>query len=296
MAILVDKNGLPYLIGDNIIEEPISTNIIFDNLRSLARSLSQLSGINRTNLGAVQSTIQNTNSTFNVFAVVSHQENSESLVGTASSNGKVNFTKENFSYATSSSNRLSTGKNISNMSGGINSSLPEIDGKPWMGCAVYDGGSNGFMGILLWVFMNDIISSTGSVISGTATITRASDIFYPSNMGALSRYKRIHQVVIGPGGGISASNVTGDGGWIFSSNQNSTTLGYNQINRFSSDDGIWAMKIGGKVDGDKGPGYRETGGYGFGNYNSSDFTSLLYWNGTLVSSTNYIGFVFTGDA
>ena len=70
MAIIVDKNGLPYLISDNIIEEPPPSGQIFDNIKSLAVSLNSITNITRTNLGTVQSTIQSANSTFNVFAVV----------------------------------------------------------------------------------------------------------------------------------------------------------------------------------------------------------------------------------
>ncbi len=297
MAIIVDKNGLPYIISDNIIEEPLPSGQIFDNIKTLAVSLNSLTGITRTNLGTVQSTIQSSNSTFNVFAVVSHQLNSESLVGVGTASGRYNFTKENFVYNTSSSNRLSTGKEIANMSGGINYSIPEIDGKKWMGMAVYDGTTNGFRGIMLWVFTNELVTSSNTVITGTASVFRASDIFFPFIFSSTSNYRRIYQVVIGPSGGLSASNVTGNAGWLFSSSQNSSSNGYNNTSRFSADDGTWAFIIGGKSNGENpGPSYKVTNGYGFGNYNSSDSSSSLYWAGSNIPSTNYVGFVFTGDA
>ncbi len=300
MAILIDKNGLPYIFPDNIIEEPSSSGILFDNLKSLAVSLNSIKNITRTNLGNVQTTIQSANPSFNVFAVTSHQINSENLVGVGTASGRLTFTKENFVYNTSSSNRLSTGKEIVNMSGGINYSIPEIDGKKWMACAIYDGTANGFRGILLWVFLNQVISVTGSVISGTASVTRTSDIFFPSTFGG-DRYRRIYQVVIGANGGLSASNITGDAGWIFSSSQNTGPNGYNATSRFSADDGTWAFIIGGKNNGESvgqsvNPTYRTTNGYGFGNQNSSDSSSALYWAGLSVPTTNYVGFVFTGDA
>jgi hypothetical protein len=299
MAILVDNTGLPYYVSDSVIEEPSSSGIIFDNLKSLSVSLSLLTNITRTNLGNVQSTIQNTNPCFNVFAVVSHQLNSESLVGVGTASGKVIFTKENFAYNTSSANRLSTGKTIVDMSGGINYSLPEIDGKKWMACAIYDGSTNGFRGILLWVFLNQTITTAGTV-SATGSITRTSEIFYPSTFG-LNTFRRVYQVVIGPSGGLSASNVSGNAGWVFSSSQNAGSAGYNAVSRFSADDGVWAMVVGGKNNGESvgftpTPTYKTTNGYGFGNFNSSDFSSNLYWNGVNISSTNYVGFVFTGDA
>ena len=295
MAILVDKNGLPYIFNDNIIEEPPSTGIIFDNLKSLAISLNSLTNITRTNLGTVQSTIESANPSFNVFAVVSHQQNSESLVGTGTASGRITFAKENFAYTTSTPNRLSTGKPIVNMSGGVNYSIPEIDGKKWMGMAVYDGTNIGFRGIMLWIFLGGLITATGSVISNTASVTRTSDIFFPSGFG--ENYRRIYQVIIGPGGGLSASDVSGNAGWIFSDMQNSSSAGYNATSRFSADDGVWAFILGGKTNGDlPGPNYRTTNGYGLGNYNSSDITSILYWAGLSINTTNYVGFVFTGDA
>lgn len=297
MAILVDKNGTPYLISDSIIKEPDASGQIFDNLKTLAVSLSSLTNITRTNLGAVQSTIQSANSTFNVFAVVSHQKNAESLTGIGTASGKINFTQENFAYNTSSSNKLSTDKTIVDMSGGINYSLPEIDGKKWMAMAVYDGRTNGFRGIMLWVFLNELITSTNSVITGTASVSTAATIFSPSIFTSANNYRRIYQVVIGPSGGLSASNTTGNAGWLFSSGQSATFRGYFSTNLFSTDDGTWAFIIGGKSNGDNpGSTFKTTNGYGLGNYNNSDISSSLYWNGTDVGTTNYVGFVFTGDA
>lgn len=297
MAVIVDKNGQPYFISDNIIEEPPSSGQIFDNLKSLAVSLNSLKNITRTNLGTVQSTIESANSTFNVFAVVSHQKNSESLTGVGTASGRINFKQENFAYATSLSNRLSTGKTIVNMSGGINYSIPEIDGKKWMAMAVYDGTNDGFRGILLWIFLNELITSTNNVITGTASVTTAASIFFPSVFSSTSNYRRIYQVVIGPSGGLSASNISGNAGWLFSSAQLATSAGYRTTNLFSADDGSWAYILGGKVNGDTpGPSYKTSNGYGFGNYNNVDISSSLYWAGVQVSSTNYVGFVFTGDA
>ncbi len=297
MAILVDKNGIPYIVSDGIIEEPSASGQIFDNLKTLAVSLNSLTNITRTNLGAVQSTIHNSNSTFNVFAVVSHLKNSESLTGTGTASGRRILTQENFIYNTSDGNKLSTGKTIADMSGGINYSIPEIDGKKWMAMAVYDGSTNGFRGIMLWVFLNELITSTNSVISNTASVTNAVSIFRPSIFTNTNNYRRIYQVVIDKSGGLSASNFSGNAGWLFSSAQNSGVNGYNSTNLFSADDGTWAFIIGGKVNGDQpGPSFKTTNGYGFGNYNNTDSTSNLYWNGTNVISTNYVGFVFTGDA
>jgi hypothetical protein len=296
MAILVDRNGLPYLVSDSVIEEPSASGQIFDNIKSLAISLNSETNITRSNLGNVQSTIQSSNSTFNVFAVVSHLRNAESFVGLTATGGRRTFTQENF-VANASNSFLSTGKTIVDMSGGINYSIPEIDGKKWMGMAVYDGTANGFRGIMLWVFTNELITTTNSVISGTGTVTNAASIFNPTLFTSTSNYRRIYQVIINRDGGISASNVSGEAGWLYSTSQASTRFGYNTLSRFASDDGIWAFVIGGKVNGDTpGPSYKTTNGYGLGNFNSSDSSSNLYWGGSNISSTNYVGFVFTGDA
>lgn len=295
MAILVDKNGQVYHLGDSIIEEPEASGQIFDNLKSLAIQLSSKTNITNSNFGDVQSTIQSANSTFNVFAVVTHGQNSESLQGVGTASGRINFTSPRFSYATSNSNRISTGKNIADMSGGVNSSISEIDGKKWMAMAAFDGTTNGFRGILLWVFTNNVINSSGTVVS-SQTVSTTATIFHPSS-SFTSNYRQIYQVVIDRSGGLSASNVTGAAGWVFSSAQATTVNGYNTTTRLSSDDGVWAFVIGARVQGDT-PGlfYQRSGGYGFGNYNSSDSSSSFYWNGIASNQTNYVGFIFTGDA
>ena len=128
MAILV-QNGQVYHISDSIMQEPEPSGQIFDNLKSLSVQLASKTNITNSNFSDVQATIQSANSTFNVFAVATHGQNSESLQGVGTASGRINFTAPRFSYATSNSNRISTGKNIADMSGGVNSSIPEIDGK-----------------------------------------------------------------------------------------------------------------------------------------------------------------------
>ncbi len=293
MAIIV-QNGEVFQISDNIIEEPPPAGVIFDNLKSLAVQLASQQNISKSNFGSVQSLIQGANPTFNVFAVASHEQNAESLVGTGTASGRVNFTTTRFAYNTSSSNILSTGKTIADMSGGLNSSLPQLDGKKWMANAVFDGTTNGFLGILLWVFTNSVINSSGTVV-GSQTVSTAATIFHPSS-SFTTNFRQIYQAVISPTGGVSASNVTGSAGWVFSSGQVTSSTGYRITNYFSADDGIWAFVLGGRVNGDPGPTFKTTNGYGFGNQNSSDISSNLYWAGSSVNSTSYVGFIFTGDA
>lgn len=295
MAILVTNTGENFYIEENSFADPPPSGRILQDISSLASSLRNLTGITRTNLGSVQSTIQSVNPTFNVFAVVSHQRNSESLQGVGTASGRVNFTQENFAYNSSSSNKLSTGKTIVNMTGGSDYSLPDIDGKKWMAGAFYDGTTNGFRGILLWIFLGQAITTTNTVISNTASVTTTSDIFFPSGFG-ISTFRRIYQVVIGPNGGVSASNVSGNAGWVFSSGQSANSNGYFNTNVFSTDDGAWAFVLGGKNNGDPGPSYQAINGYGMGNQNSSDTSSSLFWAGVNANTTNYVGFIFTGDA
>ena len=77
MAILVDKNGQVYHLGDSIIEEPEASGQIFDNLKSLAIQLSSKTNITNSNFGDVQSTIQSANSTFRVLTVCNNRKNIE---------------------------------------------------------------------------------------------------------------------------------------------------------------------------------------------------------------------------
>lgn len=268
---------------------------IFDNLLTLSSSLNALTSITSSNFGTVQSTIQAANSSFNVFAVATHTNNSESLSGVSTAGGKTTFTVPRFAYNSSASNILSTGNTIVDMSGGSNNSLSIIDGRKWMAMAVYDGTANGFRGIMLWVFTGDTISSSNVVTTGGRTVTNARSIFAPT-LGATS-FARIYQVVIGKTGNVLASNTSGNGGWNFSDGQGAgAATGYNLTSRFSSDDGFWAFVLGGKVNGNSGPGYAVANGYGFGNFNSSDNSSQLYWSGSAISGTSYVGFIFTGDA
>ena len=293
MRFTSDKKLLVYNYFDELTG--LSSGSIFDNLLTLSSSLNALTSISASNLGTVQSTIQAADSSFNVFAVATHNANSENLSGTAAAGGKTTLSAGRFVYNSSASNILSTGNTIVDMTGGANNSLSAIDGKKWLAMAVYDGTTNGFRGILLWIFTNDSITSGNVVTTGGRTITTTKSLFQPAL--ATLNYARIYQVVIGPSGNVLASNTSGNAGWNFSAGQapNATT-GYRLTTSFSSDDGFWAFVLGGKVDADSGgPSYQTTNGYGFGNVNSTDASSALYW-GSLVTGTNYVGFIFTGDA
>ena len=71
-------------------------------------------------------------------AVVGNSNYAESLSGTGVAGGKRTHTAKGFNYNSSSSNIISTGSEIVDMSGGSSSSISGgsvIDGKKWMAMA-----------------------------------------------------------------------------------------------------------------------------------------------------------------
>jgi len=265
---------------------------IFENLKTLAVSLDALTSITNSNLGSVQSTIEEADNSFHVFAVIGTNDLAESLAGTGASGGTTSFSSLKFVYNTSASNILSTGNTIVDMTGGPNS---VIDGNKWMAMAFY-GGSAGFKGILLWIFTDDLINSSNSITADGHTVTTAKSIFYPDNSG--SSYNRIYALVIGDDGAVDYSDYDGNVGWNFSNGQSpGSSTGYNSTSRFAGDDGTWGFRLSGnKVDGNSpGPSLYGSNGFGVANYDGGDGRSSYYWNGSSVSNSTYVGFVFTGD-
>ncbi len=272
------------------VQKPNTT--IFENLKTLAVSLDALTSITNSNLGSVQSTIEEADNSFHVFAVIGTNDLAESLAGTGASGGTTSFSSLKFVYNTSASNILSTGNTIVDMTGGPNS---VIDGNKWMAMAFYDG-SAGFKGILLWIFTDDLINSSNSITADGHTVTTAKSIFYPDNSG--SSYNRIYALVIGDDGAVDYSDYDGNVGWNFSNGQNpSSSTGYSSTSRFAGDDGTWGFRLSGnKVDGNSpGPSLYGSNGFGVANYDGGDSRSSYYWNGSSVSNSTYVGFVFTGD-
>ena len=272
------------------VQKPNTT--IFENLKTLAVSLDALTSITNSNLGSVQSTIEEADNSFHVFAVIGTNDLAESLAGTGASGGTTSFSSLKFVYNTSASNILSTGNTIVDMTGGPNS---VIDGNKWMAMAFYDG-SAGFKGILLWIFTDDLINSSNSITADGHTVTTAKSIFYPDNSG--SSYNRIYALVIGDDGAVDYSDYDGNVGWNFSNGQSpGSSTGYNSTSRFAGDDGTWGFRLSGnKVDGNSpGPSLYGSNGFGVANYDGGDSRSSYYWNGSSVSNSTYVGFVFTGD-
>jgi hypothetical protein len=270
-------------------------NDIFDSLVSLSSSLRLITSVTNTNFKNVQNLIQTSHPSFNVFAVTTKNYNSESLQGIGTPSGKHTFTSPGFVYSTLNSNILSTGNTIVDMNNGFNYGIPEINNYKWMAASIFDGTTNGFLGTLVWIFTNDIIDISNNIVGGGKPVTTTKSIFSPT-LGILN-YMRVYQVVIGPNRNVLTSDVTGNAGWGYSNNQfPDSVTGYNSTSQFSFDDGLWAFVVGGKVDGNDGPDYRTTNGYGFGNYNNTDPSAALYWNGSNVVNNNYVAFIFTGDA
>ena len=270
---------------------------VFEHLQTLAVSLDALTSITNSNFGSVQSTIEGADGSFHVFAVIGNNDLSESLGGTGASGGTTSFSSPRFVY-NSSASILSTGNTIVAMTGGPNS---VIDGNKWMAMALYDGSTNGFKGILLWVFTNDLINTSNTVTTDGHTITTAKSIFYPPN--SQTSFNRIYAVVIGDDGAVDYSDYNGNVGWNFSNNQVSgSSTGYYSTSRFASDDGAWGFRLNtassssNKVDGNSTYTMYGSNGFGFGNMNSTDTAfGYIYWNGTQTNTTTFVGFVFTGD-
>ena len=216
-------NNKELLVYDQIDEiNPVSN--IMGNLIDLAQNgFTGLSTqITSSNLGNVQEIIENADPHFNVFAVISYDECAEDLSGVASGTGRTTFTGPGFVYNTSNNNLLSTGYDIKPMSGAaantervkhdswdyISSSYYELtqkidlgrllDGKRWMGMAVFDGYTDttnipkGFRGIALWIFEDQARSSFTTPLSNldynpedyltttpTSPVVKVRDIFYP---------------------------------------------------------------------------------------------------------------------
>ena len=249
--------------------------------------------------------IESAHSSFNVFAVVGNSNYAESLSGTGVAGGKRTHTAKGFNYNSSSSNIISTGSEIVDMSGGSSSSISGgsvIDGKKWMAMVQFDGTN--FDGILLWIFTGDSVNNSGTVTSGGRTVTNTRDIFYPAGTGS-SDYHHIYPIAIAADGTIYSNVNSGKSGWNFSNNQQSgSTTGYKATDRFAQDDGVWAFVIqtgdGSFYADGNSPGANPLTeiwpSFGMGNYNASDSSDNNYWNGTSTSSTANVGFVFTGDA
>jgi len=290
-------------VHDIVTSQLLSGAGIFDDLIALSSTLASGAVATGTNFQSVQSTIEAANSAFNVFAVVGYNGYSESLTGTGVAGGKRTHTAKGFNYNTSSSNILSTGNTIVDMTGGIRNGLGTIDGKKWMAMAQYDGTS--FDGILVWIFTGDQVSNSGTITSGTRSVTTVRDIFYPAGTGS-TNYHHFYPIAIAANGTIYSNTNSGKCGWNFSNGSQSTISGYNATNKLSADDGVWGFIIPtgtntGYVDGNA-PGLTPksasstTPGFVMGNYDGSDTNSDTYWNGVNTSSTNNVGFVFSGDA
>ncbi len=281
-------------VHDIIASQVLSGGGIFDNLIALSITLSSATVPSPSNLQSIQSTIESANSAFNVFAVVGTGNYAEGLAGTGVAGGKRTHTAKGFNI-NSSSSLLSTGNTIVDMSGGSGSSLSVIDGKKWMAMAQFDGTN--FDGILVWIFTGDSVNTSGTITSGTRSVTIVRDIFYPDGVKPTD-YHHIYPIAIDPSGSVTSNTTSGANGWNFSNGQNPVSEGYNSTSRFASDDGQWGFVIPGYTDGNAGGTIFSTSppGYGMGNQNSGDSSQNTYWNGSNTQSSNNMGFVFSGDA
>ena len=285
---------------------------IFSDLQSLLTTLNNASNPSPTDsadIGNIQGLIESANSSFNVFAVVGYQNLSENLAGTGVAGGKRTHTGKGFNYNSSSSNIISTGNTIVDMTGGSSSGISGgsiIDGKKWMAMAQFDGSN--FDGILLWIFTGDSVNNSGTITSGTRSVTNVRDIFYPTGTGN-NDYHHFYPIALDVNGTVYSNTTSTKNGWNFSNGSNAqSATGYDSgSNRMSGDDGFWGFIIptgtnSAYVDGNT-PGETifstssSKPGFGMGNYNSSDTAfSETYWNGQIDNNNDFLGFVFSGDA
>ena len=306
---------------------------IFQDIKSLATSLGSATLPSPSNLQNIQSLIEAQNSAFNVFAVIGYGACAEDLSRTAVAGGKRTHTGLGFNANSSSSNIISTGNEIVDMSGGSSEGLSAIDGKKWMAMAQFDGGN--FDGILIWVFIGTggngqygSISNVGTQYQGTSTSNKGRyqlwadldagnttfkvrDIFYPSGDEQTDMFN-LYPVAIDPSGTIYIKHSNSKSGWNFSNNSQASSGGYvTSDDTLAQDDGIFAFAIPGDgqtsyADGDGGsldPFADSTSNkpaFGMGNRNSSDTScDFVYWNGNKTPAsgggTSHVGFVFSGD-
>ena len=285
---------------------------IFSDIVSLVTTLDNISNpssSNATEIGNIQGLIESANTAFNVFAVIGQGGYAESLNGTGAAGGNVSFTQKNFAYNTSSSNIISTGNDIVDMSGGSTSGISGasvIDGKKWMASAQFNG--NYFDGILIWIFTGDSVNNSGTVNTNNRPVTKTRDIFYPVGVGN-NDFHHFYPIALSASGHsntVYSNFFSGRNGWNFSNGSGASNTGYNSTSRISGDDGAWGFRIPTSnntsyVDGNSpGASQFDTGGaapgFGMGNYDAGDSNSRAYWNGTDYGSSNNLGFVFTGDA
>lgn len=294
----------PKGVHDIIISSHTADITIFGRLIELSTTLSTATVPGPTNLQSTQSLIESADSAFNVFAVVGRGNYAELLTGTGVASGKRTHTAKGFNYNTSSSNILSTGTEIADMTGGSDNDLSVIDGKKWMAMAQFDGTN--FDGILLWIFTGDQVSNSGGITVGGRSVTNVKDIFVPAGTGS-SNYHLIYPIAIAADGTIYSNTELGNCGWNFSNNaQPGNTTGYNATNKFGQDDGTWGFiiptgNVTAYTDGNS-PGVSifntttTSPGFGMGNFNSNDNSTNTYWNGSNTGSTDNMGFLFSGDA
>mgnify|MGYP001167679549 CR=1 FL=1 len=304
--------GIAQLVG--ICSTPAYTEPPLSGIMAAIQGLAEdFDGSTATNsdmtTNGIQGDIESKHSSFNVFAIIKSGGVAEQMSGVSDSAGSPDFTAAGkFSYNSSSSDILSTGNDISVMTGAssVSGDISDFDDLPWMAIAYWDGSSGGFKGILVWGFTGDMINNSGTVTTNGHPVTNVKDIFYPDNSG--NNFNKVVYAVFEAGGTLVKYDVDGTGGvgypgWNYSNGQNPSSSGYNGTGAFSSDDGIWMFRVAGQnssthynADGNSpGPDPRSgSDNYGAGNYNGGDSVSLK-WAGT-DEGNNWVGYCFSGDA
>ena len=278
---------------------PPGVKTVWSSLISLAQDLDGTSYDSNVSSGPTpQSTIENADTSFNCFAVVIKGNIAEALSSIAAAGGTTTFSGAKFVYNTSSSDNLSTDKDIKVMEG-IDVGTGAGDDLPWMAAAYWDGTTGGFKGIIVWCFTGDTITDGNNVASNGHPVDKAKSIFYPDNQG--NTFNRVYSYIISDDGSCSVYDESGNCGWNYSNGQAPSTKGYNSNSDFSGDDGAFAIRITGnsgsglKIDGNAPGPSSLTGNYGAGNYDSGDSSAQFAWGGGSDLGGNWVGYIFTGD-
>jgi len=278
---------------------PPGVKTVWSSLISLAVDLDGTSYDSNVSSGPTpQSTIENAHESFNCFAVVKTGNIAENLAGESAAGGTTTFSGAKFVYNSSSSDNLSTDKDIKVMDG-IDVGTGAGDDLPWMAAAYWDGTTAGFRGIIVWCFTGDTITDGNNVASNGHPVDKAKSIFEPDNQG--NTFNRVYSYIINDGGFCSVYDESGNCGWNYSNGQSPTTKGYKSSSEFSGDDGAFAIRLSGnsgsgyKIDGNAPGPSSLSSNYGAGNYDSGDSSAQFAWGGGSNLGGSWVGYIFTGD-
>lgn len=240
-------------------------------LRALARSLAGIPA----NASSADAAIAHIAQTFSVWAVPSSTHFAETMTGVTGSPSVGQFARSANGVLGTRSFGTATGD-----SAGV--------GLPWSAMALWSGTA--FLGIIVWAWTGRRIDASGASV-GTLAVNSPASMFSPTTGDNV--YREVIPVIIDASGTLTVNGSAGPCGFQFSSAQAPTANGYYSAGSFSADDGVWGIHPTQCIDGDIPGAALAAGGYGFSNYNGSEPIFSYYWGGTVQSSSNAVGIVFS---